>query len=156
VRSGFGQTVPQKPSRTMGLVLQCKLHQKSAPQTNSNATSWHHLNPARLPSGTKPKALSRCDQDRQHTQVSIKQSGRKCSGRCAVGFRPNLASKTSRTMGLVLQCKLYQKSAPQTKSKATSWHQTNPARLPSNTKLKALSRCDQYSQHTQIGYLKSI
>ena len=71
VLSGFGQILPQKPFGTMGLVLKCKLHQTSAPQTNSNATSWHHANPARLPSGTKPKALSRCDQDRQHTQVGI-------------------------------------------------------------------------------------
>ncbi len=28
----FGQTRPQNPSRTTGLVLQCRLHQKSAPQ----------------------------------------------------------------------------------------------------------------------------
>ncbi len=33
----FGQTWPQKPSRTTGLVLQCHLNQKSAPQTNSKA-----------------------------------------------------------------------------------------------------------------------
>ena len=31
----FGQTWPQDPSRSTGLVLQCRLHQKSAPQTNS-------------------------------------------------------------------------------------------------------------------------
>ncbi len=36
----FGQTWPQNPSRTTGLVLQCRLHQKSAPQTNSKAISW--------------------------------------------------------------------------------------------------------------------
>ena len=69
VRSSFGQTLPQKPSRTMGLVLQCRLHQKSAPQTNSIATSWHRANPARLPSSTQPHALSRCEQDRQHIKI---------------------------------------------------------------------------------------
>ncbi len=36
----FGQTWPQNPSRTTGLVLQCRLHQKSAPQTNSEAMWW--------------------------------------------------------------------------------------------------------------------
>ncbi len=36
----FGQTWPQNPSRTTGLVLQCRLNQKSAPQTNSKAISW--------------------------------------------------------------------------------------------------------------------
>jgi hypothetical protein len=36
----FGQTWPQNPSRTTGLVLQCRLDQKSAPQTNSKAISW--------------------------------------------------------------------------------------------------------------------
>ncbi len=30
----FGQTWPQNPSRSTGLVLQCRLHHKSAPQTN--------------------------------------------------------------------------------------------------------------------------
>ena len=35
-RPMFGQTWPQNPSRTTGLVL----HQKSAPQTNYNAISW--------------------------------------------------------------------------------------------------------------------
>ncbi len=39
-RSIFGQTWPPNPSRTTGLVLQCRLHQKSAPQTNSKAISW--------------------------------------------------------------------------------------------------------------------
>ncbi len=41
----FGQTWPQNPPRTTGLVLQCRLHQKSAPQTNSKARGlavhWH-------------------------------------------------------------------------------------------------------------------
>ncbi len=36
----FGQTWPQNPSRTTGRVLQCRLHQKSAPQTNSKTISW--------------------------------------------------------------------------------------------------------------------
>ena len=36
-RTIFGQTSPQNPSRTKGLVLQCRLHQNSAPQTNSKA-----------------------------------------------------------------------------------------------------------------------
>ncbi len=36
----FGQTWPQNPSRTTGLVLQCRLHHKSAPQTNSKAITW--------------------------------------------------------------------------------------------------------------------
>jgi hypothetical protein len=44
---------PQNPSRTTGLVLQCRLHQQSAPQTNSKAISWHQQIPARLPSGTQ-------------------------------------------------------------------------------------------------------
>ncbi len=52
----FGQTWPQNPSRTTGLVLQCRLHQKSARQTNSKAISWHQQIPARLPSGTQPDA----------------------------------------------------------------------------------------------------
>ncbi len=42
--SGFrpisGQTWPQNPSRTTVLVLQCRLHQKSAPQTKSKTISW--------------------------------------------------------------------------------------------------------------------
>ncbi len=38
--SVFGQTWPQNPFRTTGLVLQCRLHQKSARLTNSKATSW--------------------------------------------------------------------------------------------------------------------
>ena len=33
------QTWPQNSSRTTGLVLQCRLHHKSAPQTNSNIIS---------------------------------------------------------------------------------------------------------------------
>ncbi len=36
----FGQTWPQNPSGTTGLVLQCRLHQKLAPQTNSKTISW--------------------------------------------------------------------------------------------------------------------
>ncbi len=36
----FGQTWPQNPSRTTGLVLQCRLHQKSAPQTICKTMSW--------------------------------------------------------------------------------------------------------------------
>ena len=39
-RQIFGQPWPQNPSRATGLVLQCRLHQKSAPQTNSKAISW--------------------------------------------------------------------------------------------------------------------
>ncbi len=35
----FGQTWAQNPSRTTALVLQCRLHQKPAPQTNSKAIS---------------------------------------------------------------------------------------------------------------------
>ncbi len=35
----FGQTWPQNLSRTTGLVLQCRLHQKLAPQTNSKSIS---------------------------------------------------------------------------------------------------------------------
>ncbi len=34
------QTWPQNLSRTTGLVLQCRLQQKSAPQTNSRAIPW--------------------------------------------------------------------------------------------------------------------
>ena len=33
----FGQTWPPTPSRSMGLVLQCRLYQKSAQETNSKA-----------------------------------------------------------------------------------------------------------------------
>ena len=36
----FRQTWPQDPSRSTGLVLQCRLHQKSARQTNSKAIPW--------------------------------------------------------------------------------------------------------------------
>ncbi len=36
----FGQAWPQNPSRSTGLVLQYRLHQKSTRQTNSNAISW--------------------------------------------------------------------------------------------------------------------
>ena len=39
----FGQTWLQNPSRTTGLVLQCRLHQKSAPQTNSKTISWQFV-----------------------------------------------------------------------------------------------------------------
>jgi hypothetical protein len=49
----FGQTWPRNPSRTTGLVLQCRLHQKSARQTNSGAIAWRQQIPARLPSGTQ-------------------------------------------------------------------------------------------------------
>jgi len=37
----FGQTWQQNPSRTMGLVLQCRVPQQSTPQTNYKAVSWH-------------------------------------------------------------------------------------------------------------------
>ncbi len=36
----FGQTWPPNLSRTTGVVLQCRLHQKSPPQTNSKVMSW--------------------------------------------------------------------------------------------------------------------
>ena len=49
----FCQTLPKHPSRTTALVLQCRLHHKSAPQTNSKPISWRQTNPARLPSGTQ-------------------------------------------------------------------------------------------------------
>ena len=52
-RAIFGQTWAPNPSRSTGLVLQCRLHQKSARQSNSKAISWHQTNPARLPSGTQ-------------------------------------------------------------------------------------------------------
>ncbi len=42
----FGQTWPPNPSRTTGLVLQCRLHQKSAPQTNSKTISWQFITAA--------------------------------------------------------------------------------------------------------------
>ena len=51
--SVLGQTWPQCPSRTTGLVVQCRLHQKSARQTDSKATSRCQTIPARLPSGTQ-------------------------------------------------------------------------------------------------------
>ena len=37
----------------MGLILQCRLHQKSARQTKSKANSWRQKTPARLCSGTQ-------------------------------------------------------------------------------------------------------
>ena len=49
----FGQTWPQNPSRTTRLVLKCRLHQKSARQTNYKAISWRQQILARLPSGTQ-------------------------------------------------------------------------------------------------------
>ncbi len=49
----FGKTWPQSPSRTAGLVLHCRLHHKSAPQTNSKAISRRQTFLARLPSGTQ-------------------------------------------------------------------------------------------------------
>jgi hypothetical protein len=39
-RQIFGHTWPLNLSRTTKLVLQCRLHEKSAPQTNSKAFSW--------------------------------------------------------------------------------------------------------------------
>ena len=48
-----GKLGPQNPSRSTGLVLQCRLHPKSARQTNSNDFSWHQTIPARLSSGTQ-------------------------------------------------------------------------------------------------------
>ena len=53
VRPNFGQTLPQNLSRKTGLVLQCRLHQKSDRQTNYDAILWRHKNQARLPSGTQ-------------------------------------------------------------------------------------------------------
>ena len=52
----FGQTRPQNLSRTTGLVLQCRLHQKAGPQTDLKAISWLDLRLGRvreswLPSG---------------------------------------------------------------------------------------------------------
>ncbi len=49
----FGQTWPQDPSRTTGLVLQCRLHKKSARQTDSKAVPWWQKTIARLPSSTQ-------------------------------------------------------------------------------------------------------
>ncbi len=42
-RTIFGQTRPQNPSRTTGLVPQCRLHQQSLPETNSNTISLRGL-----------------------------------------------------------------------------------------------------------------
>ncbi len=39
-RTMFGQPWAQNPSITTGLVLQCRLHQKPAPQTMSETMSW--------------------------------------------------------------------------------------------------------------------
>ena len=36
----FGPSWPQNPSRMTGLVLQCRVHRKSAPQINSKASPW--------------------------------------------------------------------------------------------------------------------
>ncbi len=50
----FGQTWSQNSSRSTGLVMQCRLHQKSIRQTNSKDISWRQQMSARLPSGTEP------------------------------------------------------------------------------------------------------
>ena len=42
----FGQPWPPNLSRTTGLVLQCRLHQKSAPQTNSKTISCSEITPS--------------------------------------------------------------------------------------------------------------
>ena len=55
----FGQTWPQNPSRTTGLVLQCRLHQKSAPQTNSKAISWQFGILKSPPQGTAEYSMLR-------------------------------------------------------------------------------------------------
>ena len=39
---------PQNPSRSTGFLLQCRLHQKSARETNSKAMSWFQQIPAKL------------------------------------------------------------------------------------------------------------
>ena len=45
----FGQSWPQGPSRTTGLVVQCRLHQISARQTNSKAISFFRMAQERPP-----------------------------------------------------------------------------------------------------------
>ncbi len=61
------------------------------------------------------------------------------AGKFRVGFRPIFGQtwpqNPSRTTVLVLQCLLQHKSARQTNSKALSWHQKIPARLPSGTQI---------------------
>ena len=44
---------PGTPPRSPGLARDINLHQKSTPETNSKAISWHPKVPARLPSGTQ-------------------------------------------------------------------------------------------------------
>ena len=47
------KTWPPNLSRTTGLVLQCRLHQKSPQRTNFKAISWRQKTQATLPSGTR-------------------------------------------------------------------------------------------------------
>ena len=61
------------------------------------------------------------------------------AGVSRVDLRPNLASKTIKWTGIVLQFRLHEKSARQTNSKtnrqASSWCRAIPARLLSSTQL---------------------
>jgi len=47
------ETDPLDPPRLPGPVLHINFHEKSAPQTNSDAVLRHPKTPARLPSGTQ-------------------------------------------------------------------------------------------------------
>ena len=48
----------RSPSKTTGLVLQCRLHPNSARQTNYTAVSWCQTNPASMPSSTHTGQIS--------------------------------------------------------------------------------------------------
>ncbi len=52
-RTIFGQTWPPNPSRTTGLVLQCRLHKIQARRPILRPFRGAYKNPARLPSGTQ-------------------------------------------------------------------------------------------------------
>ncbi len=86
--------------------------------------------------GTQVKARRRgvgCQQSKRVPEGSL-------AGNLWAGFRPIFGQtwpqNTSRSTGLVLQCWLHQKSARQINSKAISWRQKIPARLPSGTQSK--------------------
>ena len=52
----FGQTLPQNHSRSAGLVLQCPLHHKSAPQANI-LRAWTRASKIALSSPSVEKAV---------------------------------------------------------------------------------------------------
>jgi len=49
----LAESHPRDPPRSWGPAPQIKVHEKSAPQTNSKAKWWRTKNPARQPSSTQ-------------------------------------------------------------------------------------------------------